>query len=368
MAEKKLRLGVLGAARNVPFSVMHPVKSNPDLAARIEVVGLASQQVTEAAALAKDWGIPKAYSYEDMLADKSIDAVYNVLPNPLRCQFTVRALQAGKHVLSETPFCSNAREAVVCQRAAEDAGRVLVEGTHPLCHPVTKRVREMIVQGNIGSLERIDLELPVGHSLQGKAVCSKTGALMGLGIHGVAIARSLAGEEPVITKATATRSQENPEVDATMSADFSFPSGYQASIKCSVAPGTAKEHTTYTISGSNGTINVKEWFTGGKSSNEISVEHFEESGSRSKETVDNPDPESKTTFYFQLLGFCEEVLGQEARGSIGLPWSYKKTKGPADGVRNMAAIDAIYRAANMSPKPVENLPPQPYDRIGMSKL
>jgi len=364
----RLRLGILGAARNVPFSVINPLNANEDLAARIEVVGLASLDVKEAEEWAHKWGIPKAFSYEEMLADPSIDAVYNVLPNALRCQFSVRALLAGKHVLSETPFCSNAMEAVVLQRAAEDSGRVLLEGTHPLCHPVTKRVREMINQGHIGVLEHIDLDLPVGHSLQGKAICSKTGALMGIGCHGIAIVRALAGEEPSVVNASAHLSPDSRETDFAMKCTLAFPSGAGAQIACSVLPTTSKTPTTFTISGSGGIIYVKEWFEQGKSSNEISVEHFDASGDQSKEAVDNPYPDKRDTFYFQLMSFVDEIQEQERSGNVGMPWAYATSKGPSDGVRNMATIDAIYKAANMAPKPVAFSPPEPYNRIGLSKL
>jgi len=365
---KKLKLGVLGAARNVPFSVIEPVRNNPDLADLLEVVGLASLERAEAEKFAKEWAIPKAYgSFEELLADPEIDAVYNVVPSAVRCQWSVRALLAGKHVLSETPLSSNAREAVVAQRAAEDAGRVLLEGTHPTCHPVTKRVREMLLEGKVGSLERIDLELPVGHSLQGKTVCSKTGALMGLGCHGVAIVRALTGEEPRVVTATAKLSEEAPTVDSAMSCDLALPSGVQAHVECSVETSGSGAPTTFTIQGSNGTIHVKEWFTGqGKSSNEIALETFEGCGESAVERVDNPV--QRDTFYFQLMTFVDEVKEQERCNATGMPWDYTKSKGPSDAVRNMALIDAIYRAASMSPRPTTAIPPEPYDRIGLSKL
>mmetsp|Transcript_72294 Transcript_72294/g.211861 ORF Transcript_72294/g.211861 Transcript_72294/m.211861 type:complete len:373 (+) Transcript_72294:118-1236(+) len=369
--ERPLRLGVLGAARNVPFSVIEPVRSNRDLAARVEVVGVASLDREEAEKFAKEWGIPKAYcSYEELLADPTIQAVYNVLPAAVRCQWTVRALQAGKHVLSETPLSSNAREAVVAQRAAEDYGRVLLEGTHPTCHPVTKRVREMLLDGKIGSLERIDLNLPVGHSLQGKTVCSKTGALMGLGCHGVAIVRALAGAEPRVVGASATLSKDSPSVDSAMICDLALPNGVAAHVACSVevaSPEATKQPTTFTIFGSNGTIRVKEWFTGkGRSSNEIALETFEGCGESLVERVDNSV--TRDTFYFQLMTFVDEVLEQERCHAAGMPWEYTMSKGPSDAVRNMALIDAIYRAARMEPRPTTAAPPEPYDRIGMSKL
>eukprot|EP00418_Pyrodinium_bahamense_P035178 CAMPEP_0179143656 /NCGR_PEP_ID=MMETSP0796-20121207/69124_1 /TAXON_ID=73915 /ORGANISM="Pyrodinium bahamense, Strain pbaha01" /LENGTH=366 /DNA_ID=CAMNT_0020843737 /DNA_START=81 /DNA_END=1181 /DNA_ORIENTATION=- len=364
---QRLRLGILGAARNVPFSVIEPVRANPDLAERVEVAGLASLEQSEAEAFVKEWGIPKAYaSYEELLADESIDAVYNVLPTTVRCQWSVRALRAGKHVLSETPLSSNAMEAVVAQRAAEDHGRVLLEGTHPTCHPVTKRVREMLLEGKIGSLERIDLDLPVGHSLQGKTVCSKTGALMGLGCHGVAIVRALAGDEPWVVNASAKLSEEAPDVDSAIGFDLQLPNGVEAHVACSVEVSGSKEPTTFTISGSYGTIKVKEWFTSGKSSNEIALETFEGCGESLVERVDNPV--TRDTFYFQLMTFVDEVAAQGHCSAAGMPWKYTKSKGPADAVRNMALIDAIYRAASMAPRPTIAAPPEPYDRIGLSKL
>eukprot|EP00928_Gymnodinium_smaydae_P087360 TRINITY_DN71630_c0_g1_i1.p1 TRINITY_DN71630_c0_g1~~TRINITY_DN71630_c0_g1_i1.p1 ORF type:complete len:369 (-),score=95.11 TRINITY_DN71630_c0_g1_i1:132-1238(-) len=368
MAQKKLRLGIMGAARNVPFSVIHPLRNNPDLAARLEVVGLASLELSEAEKCATEWGVPKAYTFDGMLADESIDAVYNVLPNHLRCQFTVKALLAKKHVLSETPFCSNAREAVVLQRAAEDSGRVLLEGSHPTCHPVTKRVREMIVGGQVGRLEEIHLQLPVGHSLQGRAICSKTGALMGVGCHGIAIVRALAGEEPVVVSAKAQRSAQSADVDVSMACELKFPSGAIARIESSVDPNSADTPSTFKVAGAGGCIHVKEWFTSGRSTNEIVLERYDESGVRMKETVDNPHPEAQTTFYYQLMAFVDEVQGQQSRGSVGMPWDYQSSEGPSSAMRNMATIDACYSAAGMKPRGSLAAPPQPYDHIGASKL
>eukprot|EP00927_Polykrikos_kofoidii_P055490 TRINITY_DN49739_c0_g1_i1.p1 TRINITY_DN49739_c0_g1~~TRINITY_DN49739_c0_g1_i1.p1 ORF type:complete len:369 (+),score=59.80 TRINITY_DN49739_c0_g1_i1:40-1146(+) len=365
--QKRLRLAILGAARNVPFTVMTPVQTNADLAAKVEVVGLASNETAKGQFLAKDWGVPKVFaSYEEILQDPSVDAVYNVLPTEIRGHWTVRALLAGKHVLSETPMCSNAREALVAQRAAEDMGRVLLEGTHPTCHPVTKRVREMVSQGEIGSLHKIELSLPIGHALMGKTVCSKTGAVLGLGIHGVAIVRSIAGEEPVVVQATAKLLSGNSNIDEEVTIEMRLPSGGSARINCSVAPVDRTKPTTYTISGSLGAIRVEEWFSSGKSSNTIVIEHFEEGGLRTAETVSNPT--SRDTFYFQLKSFVDEVSEQTRLDAAGLPWEYSKSKGPSDAVSNMAVIDAIYRAAGMSPRRTEIAPPEPYDRIGRSKL
>lgn len=368
MAERRLRLGILGAARNVPFSVLNPVKANSDLAARLEIVGLASLEHAEAEAAVREWGIGKAYkSFDELLSDPEVDAVYNVTPNGVRCLWTVKSLVAGKHVLSETPMSRNALEALAAQRAAEDNGKVLLEGTHPTCHPVTKRVREMILEGKVGCLEHIDLDLPISHSILGKMVCSKTGALMGVGCHGVAIMRALSGEEPVVLNASAQRSKVNPEIDEKISVNFKLPSGAGAHIGCSVDVNADIHPSVFTISGSSGTIRVKEWFTGSsKGSNVIELEQFEGSSDQYLERIDNRP--SRDTFYFQWMSFISEIREQENRRCVGLPWSYASSNGPADAVRNMALIDAIYRSAGMKPWSTTAAPPNPYDRIGKSKL
>lgn len=370
---EQMRLGVLGAARNVPFTVLQPIRDNPDLAAKLKVVGLASRDLTEADAFAREWHIPKAYaSFEEMLADPTVGAVYNVLPVAVRCEWTIKALMAGKHVLSETPICNNAYEAIALQRAAEDGQRVLLEGSHPTCHPVTRRCRDLILSGAVGRVEQIELDLPVGHSLQGKLVCSTSGSLMALGCHGIAIIRSLAGEEPEVVKAKPRISAEDPSIDTEMLADMVLPSGASAQMKCSIVAETSKQPTQFTINGSSGTIHVKEWFTGeGKGANEVALEQFLDAGERQTQPVDNPYGKTQSTFYFQLQRFVDEVADQEKKSElgVGMPWDYSIGIGsPTDAVRNMAVIDACYRAAGMRTRSSQSALPAPYNSFRFSKL
>mmetsp|Transcript_25562 Transcript_25562/g.59040 ORF Transcript_25562/g.59040 Transcript_25562/m.59040 type:complete len:370 (+) Transcript_25562:62-1171(+) len=369
MDARPLRVGILGAARNVFFSAVQPIQANADLSARVEVVGLASTTADEAAAKCKEWGIPKAYSsFEELLKDEAVEAVYNVISGANRSEWTIRALMAGKHVLSETPLSSNALEAVLIQRAAEDSGRVMLEGSHPTCHPVSQRVREMMQEGVVGRLERIDLDLPIGHSLQGK-ICATSGAMMSLGCHGVAIIRALAGEEAVVTRAQAHVDPRNPKVDLTMTCDFRMLSGATAHLRCSVEEASKKSPTSYKISGSNGIIQVKEWFTGGRGSHRIELEQYEGSGEKSVEHVGNANMSTRTTFYFQWMAFVEEVRGQSQRGGRGMPWDYSSSIcSPTDAVRNMSLMDAIYKSAGLPVRHSAAPPPAPYNQIGVSKL
>ncbi|CAE8617958.1 unnamed protein product [Polarella glacialis] len=367
MSGRQLRIGVLGAARHVPTSLLEPLKKNRDLSALIEVVALADQ--SEAESSAKKWGIKRAYaSIEELLADPEVDAVYNVLPLALRCQASVLALQAGKHVLSEAPLCSNAREAVVLQRAAEDAGKVMLEGSHPSCHPVTKRLREMVMEGKVGKVDRINVVLPVGITLYGSAVCAKVGALMGVGSYCVGLIRLLAGEEPRVISAAAMRSTEHPDVDVSISCDLALPSGGVAHFSCSVNPEATEDRpAAVTIRGCDGVIQANEWFLGkGKTANTIALEMFENSGEKHVEILDTKNVDVRDTFYYQLVGFADEI---RHGGSHGMPWDYTMNRAtPSDAVRNLALIDAIYRAAGFQPKATLNPPAAPYDRIGLSKL
>lgn len=366
-----LRLGILGAARHVPTSVMAPIQNNKDLAAKVEAVAVASHNLAEADTCAKKWGIQKAYgSYEEMLADPAVDAVYNCLPNALRCHWTVSALRAGKHVLCEAPLCSNAREALVLQRAAEDAGRVMLAGSHPTFHPVTKRIREMVLEGKVGCLQRIDLVLPVGISLEGGAVCSKVGALMGLGSYCVGVVRALASEEPRVVRATAHRSKDQADVDVAVSCDLSFPSGAAAHFHCSLAPGQDAV-AELNVFGSNGAIRAKEWFRGrGESAYNIAIENYDGCGVQSVESMDSPNMDTRDTFYYQLMSFADEVQAQlQLNKTVGLPWDYTQSRAtPTDAVMSMAVIDSIFAAAGMSPRKTAFPPSPPYDHIGASKL
>ena len=103
-----LRIGVLGAARIVPPALLSPAKHVSD----VEITAVAARDPRRAEKFARRHGIPRVLpSYDALLADPDVDAVYNPLPNGLHCLWTVRALEAGKHVLCEKPFSSNAREA-----------------------------------------------------------------------------------------------------------------------------------------------------------------------------------------------------------------------------------------------------------------
>ena len=132
-----LRIGSLGSSRISQAALIEPADSVPEVA----VAAVAARDMARAEAYALRHGLERAYgSYEELLADPDIDAVYNPLPNSLHGPWTLRAIEAGKHVLCEKPFASNADEAARVAQAASASGLVVMEAmTAPIALATGRR-------------------------------------------------------------------------------------------------------------------------------------------------------------------------------------------------------------------------------------
>jgi predicted dehydrogenase len=143
-----VKWGILSTA-NINRLVIPPAHASE----KIELVAVASRDQARADAYAAKWEIPRAFgSYEALLADEEIEAVYISLPNNLHCEWSVRAVEAGKHVLCEKPMGKRAAEVEEAFDAAERAGRILSEAFMYRHSPQTKRLLELLDQGTIGEL------------------------------------------------------------------------------------------------------------------------------------------------------------------------------------------------------------------------
>lgn len=130
--------------------------------------------------------------------------------------------------------------------------------------------------------------------------------------------------------------------------------GGSFSLSNSWKAGDAAGPTKVIITGSKGSIQCG--WGGYNNGNEI-VTTIEGDGSSHKESVDGPFPNTRTTMYYQLTAFVEEVRAHEAGGNAGKPWAYTMKSCPTDAVKNMAALDAVYARAGIGPRPSTNPPP-----------
>ena len=141
-----LRWGLLSTAR-INRRLIPAIRA----AERAELVGVASRSPERAEAYAAEWGIPRVYGgYQSLLDDREVDAIYISLPNSLHAEWTVRAAEAGKHVLCEKPLAVNVAECDQILAAAESAGVVVVEAVMYLHHPLLQEARRLVEEGAVG--------------------------------------------------------------------------------------------------------------------------------------------------------------------------------------------------------------------------
>src|SRR5215207_1193009 len=149
---KKVRWGILSTAKIGREQVI-PALKNGDLT---DVVAIASRDENRAQDAAAEFGIPKAYaSYEALLADPEIEAVYNPLPNHLHAPLTIQALEAGKHVLCEKPIALDADEARRIEDAQRGTGLLVAEAFMVRFHPQWRRVRDIVRSGRLGEVRAV---------------------------------------------------------------------------------------------------------------------------------------------------------------------------------------------------------------------
>jgi predicted dehydrogenase len=322
-----LRIGTLGAARITPGALVKPARNVADA----EVVAVAARDRGRAEAFASKQGIPRVIdSYEALIADSEIDAIYNPLPNGLHAEWTIAALEAGKHVLCEKPFTANAKEAEDVAAVAERTGLVVMEAFHYRYHPLAARMREVVTSGEIGTIERIDtalcFPLPKFSDIRYQYDLGG-GATMDVGSYTVHMARLLSGEEPDVVSAQAKL--RTPDVDRAMRAELAFPSGHTGRITCSMWSEWVIQ-TFARVTGSRGEMRVINP-TSPQLWHRMKVKN--DAGTRVEHFTRRP------TYEFQLEAFCAAVL----RGEPTLT-------PPADSIANMRVIDAIYVAAGMDPR------------------
>jgi predicted dehydrogenase len=319
-----LRIGVLGAARIAPTALVRPARK----LAEVEVVAVAARDPSRARKFASKHDIPRVHAdYDALLSDPDVDAVYNPLPNGLHCDWTIRALEAGKHVLCEKPLASNSEEAQRMARAAEQTGRVLVEAFHWRYHPLAGRMKEIVDGGALGAVRHIEahmcLPMPIPGDIRYRYDLGG-GATMDVGCYTISILRFLAGAEPEVVRAEAALS--SPRVDRAMKADFRFEDGRTGHIHCSLF-SSALFRVRATVRGEDGVLSVF---------NPMAPHLFHRLTLRTAAGKETERVPGDATYTCQLRAFAAHVRGEE-----------RMPTDAAHGVANMQVIDAVYDAAGL---------------------
>lgn len=320
----RLRIGVLGAAQIAPAALIRPARDN----AEVVVTAVAARDQSRAHAFAAEHGIPRVYnSYETLIADPDVDAVYNPLPNGLHGRWTRAALEAGKHVLCEKPFTANAAEARQIADFAAGSGRVVMEAFHYRYHPSALRAKEIIESGELGTLQRLDVafcfplpkfsDIRYDYRLAG-------GATMDAGCYAVHMLRTFGGATPEVVTAQAKLHDER--VDRAMAADVVFPQGHTGRLKCSMWSSDVLRISLRVV-GDRGELRVL---------NPLVPHLFQRFSVRSDAGRRRERFPRRPTYAYQLDAFASAVLH-------GTP----VITTPEDAIENMTVIDSIYRAAGL---------------------
>lgn len=243
-----LRIGVLGTAK-IARAFIAAVASSTAVA----VAAIASRTEDKARQFAGETGVAHAYgSYEALLRDPQIEAVYNPLPNSLHADWSIRAMAAGKHVLCEKPLAATAAEARAMFAAARQHGVRLAEGFPYLAQPHMKKLRDLLATGAIGRVQT--MQAAFGFPLSDPAnirldPALAGGALMDAGVYPLSLVRIVAGRRP--TRVTAVAHRHPGGVDQTLVATLEHADGLLAQISCSFCTSVHREAT---LAGSQGMI------------------------------------------------------------------------------------------------------------------
>jgi xylose dehydrogenase (NAD/NADP) len=248
-----VRWGVLGTAQIAKVCVIPAIlKSKNGM-----LQAIASRDLAKAQALVAKHRQGIAYeSYATLLEDPEIDAVYIPLPNQLHKEWTIKALEAGKHVLVEKPFAMNASEAVAMAEAAQRHNRLLMEAFMYRFHPRSQRIKQLVEQGALGqiSLIRSAFTFPVKRDGSNERLFLPEmggGSLWDVGCYGVSVARWLLCDEPTTVSAQAAYSESG--VDINFIGTLRFASGALAVVESSF---TAALQQTFSVIGESGAIEL----------------------------------------------------------------------------------------------------------------
>ncbi|GAB2579971.1 Gfo/Idh/MocA family protein [Microlunatus antarcticus] len=327
-----LRIGLLGASRIAVESLVVPAH---DGGARL--VAVAARDPRRAEQFAAEHGVERVVAtYEDLLADPEVEVVYNALPNSLHAPWNLAAIAAGKHVLTEKPFASNAEEARTVADAAAASGLVVFDAFHHRYHPVFARLLEVVTGGELGTLRTVRVQMvmppPPEDDLRWSLPLAG-GVLMDLGCYALnvmsTVATALGGvAEPVA--AHAVEGEGRPGVDARFEVEVALPGAVRGEILCAMSD--PELDFSIMVTGDLGEAKINNFIKVSTDDRLVVRRHGED------ERVEHLG--TRSSYHHQL-----DALTAAVRTGAPFPTD------AADGVVNLELIDACYRLAGLEPRP-----------------
>ncbi len=324
----KLKWGILSTASIARGSVI-PGLMKSELN---EVIAIASRDEGKARETADEFGISGSYgSYEELLADDEVQAVYIPLPNHLHREWAIRAMTAGKHVLCEKPIALTSAEAEEMAAAAAANGVILAEAFMYRHHPRYETIRSIIDSGQIGDLRSIHGTFTFNSSnSSGNVRFNKDwggGGLYDVGCYPITAARLLLGQEPEAVTVRALFSPQHGDVDMMASGLLEFPGGLGVTFDCGM---WGAFRNTLEVLGTEGIIEIPSAFI----APEDSGAHFYLTVNGQREEIEVPHINH---FSLECDDFARTVLNGE-------PQKFP----PQDAVRNMRVLEACLQSARES--------------------
>jgi len=321
----QLRIGVLGASRIAELAIVKPAQI---LGHRL--VAVAARDRGRAEAFARTHGVERVVdSYADLIADPEVDVIYNPLANAFHAEWNLKAIAAGKAVLTEKPFARNAAEAELVRNAARERNVPIMEGFHYLFHPIIGRMFALLGDGTLGVLQRVEVIMRMPEPKPDDPRWSfdlAGGAVMDLGCYGLHVHRQLgrfAGGEPTVVAARAV--ERDPGVDESCEIELVFPSGATGS---SINAMTAERfEMTLRVVGDRGEAFAHDYAL---QSGDDRITITTDAGT----TVEHLG--TRSTYTYQL-----DVFAQHLADGTAFPIDVD------DAVTTMELIDSTYRAAGL---------------------
>ena len=325
---KKVRWGILSTAKIAVKKVI-PAMQKGD---RCEVIAIASRDRRRAEEIAQELGIAKAYgSYEELLADPEVEAIYNPLPNHLHIPWSIKAAEAGKHVLCEKPLAMTKAEALTLLATQKQTGVKIGEAFMVRTHPQWLRARELIMSGRIGQLRSVTGFFsyfnrdPVNIR---NIPAYGGGALMDIGCYPITASRFAFAEEPSRVVGLVARDPDM-HVDRLVSAILDFPSGH-ATFTCSTQ---LVPYQRLHFLGTLGRIEIEIPFN---APNDRPCRIF----------IDGRRRYSCGKIITEIIDTCDQYTIQGDAFSRAIRENSDVPVSVSDGVNNMAVIEAIFRSAD----------------------